>query len=372
MPRFHLFLVPVLIAAWLQGCGTSQWERGGVTGLPAPVEPANRPIPAERQAEVVVDHQPGSMIMRPGPPETAPIPGRQNNIPQPDLTPTWLSLAQWASESGLGNVQSISTNQFHLTTHWGVFGFAERAPYAIFNGWQFRLGYPVRISDGIPLIHSLDAEKNLRPLVTSYERVPRGNGVICIDAGHGGSHSGTKSALGEFFEKSYALDWALRLRPLLEQRGWRVVLTRSDDRTMSLEERIRVADQADAHLFISLHFNAAGPGAAGLETYCTTPRGMPSTLTRGYSDPMSATMPNNHFDTPNIHLAARVHSALLRHVGMADRGIRRARFMTVIAQQKRPAVLIEGGYLSDPGEARQIGTGSYRQKLAEAVAMALQ
>ena len=51
--------------------------------------------------------------------------------------------------------------------------------------------------------------------------------------------------------------------------------------------------------------------------------------------------------------------------------MRRARFMSVIAKQKRPAVLIEGGYLSDVSEARLIGTAAYRQKLAEAVAKAL-
>lgn len=284
----------------------------------------------------------------------------------------WLPLDYWASSQTLGNVNPVSASQFHLATHWGVFGFAERSLYAVFNGWRFHLGYPLRITNGVPYLHRLDAEKNLRPLITSYERLPRGNGIICIDPGHGGKHTGTRSTLGKFFEKDYSLDWALKLRPQLEQRGWRVVLTRTDDTTMSLTDRVKIADRVQASLFVSLHFNAAGSGATGLETYCTTPRGMPSTLKRGYSDPMGASMPNNAYDARNLHLAARVHSSLLRHVKMADRGIRRARFMTVIAQQKRPAVLIEGGYLSDPAEARNIGTGNYRLKLAEAVAMALQ
>ena len=56
---------------------------------------------------------------------------------------------------------------------------------------------------------------------------------------------------------------------------------------------------------------------------------------------------------------------------MTDRGVRRARFMVVLRGQRRPAVLIEGGYLSNPREARRIADPNYRQKLAEAVAVAL-
>jgi N-acetylmuramoyl-L-alanine amidase len=55
-----------------------------------------------------------------------------------------------------------------------------------------------------------------------------------------------------------------------------------------------------------------------------------------------------------------------------DRGVRRARYQTVLPGQNRPAVLIEGGYLSNPREARRIADPQYRQKLAEAVARALE
>jgi N-acetylmuramoyl-L-alanine amidase len=62
---------------------------------------------------------------------------------------------------------------------------------------------------------------------------------------------------------------------------------------------------------------------------------------------------------------------MLRKTGRKDRGVRRARFMTVLRDQHRPAVLLEGGYLSNPEEAKLIATPEYRQKLAEAVAEAL-
>jgi N-acetylmuramoyl-L-alanine amidase len=66
-----------------------------------------------------------------------------------------------------------------------------------------------------------------------------------------------------------------------------------------------------------------------------------------------------------------VQRSLLKISGAKDHGVRRARFMTVIRGQNCPAILVEGGYLSNPREARRIADPSYRQKLAEAVAAAL-
>jgi N-acetylmuramoyl-L-alanine amidase len=126
-------------------------------------------------------------------------------------------------------------------------------------------------------------------------------------------------------------------------------------------------------LFISLHFNSAATDKKqnGLETYCLTPSGMPSTLTRGFSDAWSENLPNNNFDSQNLQLAVKLHGALLRATGIEDRGVRRARFIGVLRGQKRPAILIEAGYLSNPHEARLIESADYRQKLAEAFANTL-
>jgi N-acetylmuramoyl-L-alanine amidase len=175
------------------------------------------------------------------------------------------------------------------------------------------------------------------------------------------------------FEKALTLDWALRLEPLLERMGWEVVLTRRDDRDLSLPERVLVADRCGADLFLSLHFNSAFPQTeqTGLETFCTTPVGLPSTLTRNYEDDVTRVFPNNTHDDDNLRYAVRLHRALLEAVGMADRSVRRARFMGVLRSQQRPAVLLEAGYLSNPEEARRAGTPEYRQRLAEAVASAL-
>jgi len=194
-----------------------------------------------------------------------------------------------------------------------------------------------------------------------------------IDPGHGGLNAGTQSVFGNANEKEFTLDWGRRLARLLVTNGWRVFLTRTNDTDISLSNRVAIAEQSKAGLFISLHFNSSAPNQdqAGLETYCLTPVGMPSTLKRGYEDDASLMFPNNAFDEENFLWAMRLHRALVGECGMADRGVRHARFLGVLRGQNRPAVLIEAGYLSNPAEARRIADAAYRQKLAEAVAEAL-
>ncbi|HEY2952872.1 MAG TPA: N-acetylmuramoyl-L-alanine amidase, partial [Verrucomicrobiae bacterium] len=183
----------------------------------------------------------------------------------------------------------------------------------------------------------------------------------------------TRSANNRDYEKNLALDWALRLRPLLEANGWKVYLTRSDDSEVSLADRVALADRVKADFFLSLHFNSATPNTrqAGVETFCLTPVGMPSSLVRDFEDDPKHIFPNNAFDAQNVQFAYRLHRAVLQCTQAADRGVRRARFMGVVRGQRRPAVLIEGGYLSNPAEARKIASAAYRQALAEAVGRAL-
>jgi N-acetylmuramoyl-L-alanine amidase len=200
-----------------------------------------------------------------------------------------------------------------------------------------------------------------------------GNRVIVIDPGHGGFNVGTHSVLDGRFEKEFTLDWAKRLAPLLETNGWKVFLTRTSDVTVSNLDRVIFAEAHHADLFISLHFNSGAPDKkpAGLVTYCLTPVGMPSTLTRGWPDLWLQVFPNNAYDAQNLQLAVRVHSVLVRATGIEDRGVCHLRFDTVLRGQNRPAILIEGGFMSNPHEARLIENPEFRQKLAQAVADAL-
>jgi N-acetylmuramoyl-L-alanine amidase len=262
---------------------------------------------------------------------------------------------------------------WELRTPGGVFHLTPGSRRAALDGLTVWLGYAPFESNGECVVHEVDVNKNLLPLASGRPTSQRPLRTIVIDPGHGGRNTGTRSIDPPLLEKDLTLDWALRLEALLVAKGWRVVLTRRTDMDLSLSERVEVADQHQADLFVSLHFNSAHPQTehAGVETYCLTPAGLPSTLTRDYDDDLTLAYPNNRHDHDNLHFAFRFHRSLLQTTGATDRGIRRARFMGVLRTHDRPAVLIEAGYLSNPEEARRIATPAYRQQLAQAVADAL-
>lgn len=305
--------------------------------------------------------------------------------PTPPVVPTnalsrWISWEAWSLTNGFGKPQRVAsaTNlSFQLKNTNAHLAITIGSPIARWNGVSLELAFAPQFTNGQPFVHALDAMKNFDPLVTNDPLLLGTNRTIVIDPGHGGENTGARCVCNSSFEKNYTLDWAVRLRPLLESRGWKVYLTRTNDTDLALTNRVALADQVQADFFLSLHFNSSNSGLnhrnehGGLETYCLTPAGMPSTLTREFDDPRFRIYPNNAFDAQNLQYALRLHGSLLKTTSQRDRGVRRARFMTVLQGQNRPAVLIEGGYLSDPKEARLIATASYRQKLAEAVAKAL-
>jgi len=299
--------------------------------------------------------------------------------PRPPITwppETWVQLAPWAQANQVGTLTNLSSggvaSVFALHTPRGTLVLQADSQLARWSGLEVRLGFKPRMIAGQLFLHTLDVQKNLLPLVGNQVAFTNATRLVVLDPGHGGMDSGTSSVLPGKLEKSYVLDWAQRLKPLLEAQGWRVLLTRTNDLDVALPLRVSFAEAANADLFLSLHFNAvAGSEHAGLETYCLTPVGMPSHLTRGYEDNVALKFPNNRFDAANLQVAVRLHRELLTATGAQDRGVRRARFMTVLREQNRPAVLIEGGYLSNAREAALVDSPEHRQKLAEAVARAL-
>jgi N-acetylmuramoyl-L-alanine amidase len=288
----------------------------------------------------------------------------------------WTSLKRWTAEHHVSAPRLLSSTplaNYMIRSTNGTMILAIGSHGAMWNGTEINLGFEPQIIDGEVFLYELDLEKELEPLLCGPPLTFGTNRVIVIDPGHGGSNTGTHSVLDGRFEKEFTLDWAERLKPLLETNGWTVFLTRTNDSDFSLSNRVVFAEVHHADLFISLHFNSAAPDTnqAGLETYCLTPTGMPSTLTRGYADDWEENLPNNRFDAQNLLLAVQLQSALVHMTGEEDRGVRHARFIGVLRGQKRPAVLIEAGYLSNPAEAEQIESAAYRQKLAETVAATL-
>lgn len=237
------------------------------------------------------------------------------------------------------------------------------------DGTHYVMSFPIERNDRDWLVSRMDViklfEPVLRPTEISGRHTIRG---VVIDAGHGGTDNGATSRLGA--EKNYTLDTAFRLQKILRDAGLKVVLTRNTDVFVDLYERAHIASLYPDYAFVSIHFNSATPEAHGLETYCLAPRGAASTSSAYLTRSDIQKLPGNDDDTLNILLASLVHSEVIRlnpGDSSADRGVKRARFV-VIKQNLLPAILVEGGFVSNRMESSRVDRPDYRQSLANAIA----
>ena len=289
-----------------------------------------------------------------------------------------IPLNEWAQLCGFYDVRVVpdaSPYTVELEGEHGLLMLILGKNFAKWNGMNIGLGFAPGVRQGLMVVHSIDVQKNFYPLALGTFSIPKPTRVLVLDPGHGGHDPGSLSS-GKLYEKDLTLDWALRIEKLLAGTSWKVVLTRREDRELSLMERVEIADRNQGDIFISLHFNSlAKTGSAGdesgIETFCVTPAGAPSNVTRGFEDDVRRVFPNNEFDSENILLASRLHQSLVKSSGRRDRGVRRARFMTVLREQRRPAVLVEGGFLSNTTEGNLILDPAYRQQMAVAICNAL-
>jgi len=237
------------------------------------------------------------------------------------------------------------------------------------DGVHYVMSFPIEKNDHDWLVSRMDViklfEPVLRPTAINARHTIRG---VVIDAGHGGTDNGATSRLGS--EKNYTLDTTFRLRKILQDAGLKVVLTRSNDVFIDLYERAHIASLYPDYAFVSIHYNSATPEAHGLETYCLAPRGAASTSSSYLTRSDIQKLPGNDDDTLNIALASMVHSEIIRlnpGDSNADRGVKRARFV-VIKQNVLPAILVEGGFVSNRMESSRVDRPDYRQSLATAIA----
>jgi N-acetylmuramoyl-L-alanine amidase len=161
---------------------------------------------------------------------------------------------------------------------------------------------------------------------------------------------------------------AQELGAQLKRAGFNASLTRTTDTFIDLPLRPDIARRRRADLFISLHWNSVDSGkndVRGIETYCLTPTGAPSTNAGG--EVIGAgTKPGNRFNEKNMFLAYLLERSLVRNLGASDRGVRRARF-AVLRTAEMPAVLIEGGFMSHPVESRRIYDLAYQRQMARSI-----
>jgi N-acetylmuramoyl-L-alanine amidase len=243
------------------------------------------------------------------------------------------------------------------------------SPDFFINNLKFILSYPAVEHEGKVCISRMDLVKLIEPVMRP-SRIKGAEPIdtVVLDAGHGGHDAGAVSIYGP--EKAFALDVVLRAKALLQAAGLKVVLTRSDDTFISLDERARIASRHQRAIFIAVHFNAGGWGT-GVEAFTLAPRGVPSMMSDGPSVSDLVECRGNARDAENIALATATHAALVVKTRMFDRGLKRARFV-VIRDITIPGVLIEGGFQSNPYDAKLIATASYRQTLAQAILQAVE
>jgi N-acetylmuramoyl-L-alanine amidase len=250
--------------------------------------------------------------------------------------------------------------------------FVSGSREAVINGARSWLCFPVIDQDGKFLVSRTDVAKTIEPLVRP-QRVPNVGKVqtVVLDPGHGGYDKGQVSRYG--CEKDFALDVARKLRPILQARGLRVIMTREGDYFVPLEVRAKIANAARNSIFVSIHFNATNddPNATGFEIFSFTPRGAPSTSDVNLTASSLNVQPGGSVDAQSLALSTCIYHSLLGHIPEYDRGIKRARF-AVLRLTKVPAVLIEGGFLTERGESKLIANKNWRAKLAGAIAIGIE
>ena len=190
----------------------------------------------------------------------------------------------------------------------------------------------------------------------------RAKPTVVIDAGHGGKDEGAKCK--GVLEKTLTLDVAQRLERILNERGFSTVQTRTDDVFVTLAERSQIANRVkDPAIFVSIHFNqGGGKEPAGIETFYADNK-VPIITDWTWVGFFSRPEPLDKGE----ELAAEVQYAAILKTGARDRGIR-ARHLFVTRHTRLPAVLVEGGFISNRMESSLLNEEHYADTLAAGIA----
>jgi N-acetylmuramoyl-L-alanine amidase len=215
--------------------------------------------------------------------------------------------------------------------------------------------------------------------------------VVVLDPGHGGAwpHDGAHGRRG-LHEKAIALQVAKKTKELLEQQGATVILTRDADEDVPLADRVRIANESSADVFVSIHCNAMEKRedrkvTRGVETYFLSPdptdaeARMLAQLENG--GPEAVPLPKatdavtgilndlalGQARNDSAALAQIVQQHMVRGTRSPSRGVRQAPFL-VLSGTRMPSALVEIGFISHPREGRMLGGDKYQRVVARALA----
>ena len=202
----------------------------------------------------------------------------------------------------------------------------------------------------LPILPSCAAVKKERNIaVGTVFTHPSPKAIVVIDAGHGGVDQGAKAKAPFCEEKRICLQTARLVKKYLDQLGYHVVMTRDSDASISLARRVEIAQASDASIFVSIHFNSArNITAHGIEVFF-------------YDD-----KEEKGKASLSKKLAGAILSPLIRRTEAQSRGVKKGNFY-VIREASMPAVIVEGGFISNPKERTQLKSAEYQEKIARGV-----
>ncbi len=182
-------------------------------------------------------------------------------------------------------------------------------------------------------------QKPSKKVSTAADRIK--NKVIIIDPGHGGNDTGAMR--GNVLEKDLTLAIALKVRNCLLEKGFNnIIMTRSSDKTLTLDNRVQIANENNADIFVSIHINASVKSEIkGIETHYYTESG--------------------------YGVAKVIHKELTENINAIDRGLFKSKFY-VINHTEAPAVLLELGFISNEQERNALNSEQRQLESAQAIA----
>lgn len=208
--------------------------------------------------------------------------------------------------------------------------------------------------------------------------------TVVVDAGHGGRDPGA-TGIGGLREKDVTLSISRYLARELERRGFRVVMTRDDDRTLDLEQRTAIAESASGDVFVSIHANAARRAQArGIEIYtldtshqrhgldvAARENGIPAARLDALQRALAA-LRVDQAATHSERLASLVHRNVMRAVhardgSLPDLGVKRGPFY-VLFMSSMPSLLVEAGFLTNRRDAELLRSNAYQRLIGEEIA----
>jgi len=324
------------------------------------------------------------------------------SLPKRELLPTYhlngttyLPLISLCDAKGVSWDYDITTRIVTLSRDTHKLNLMVGDRLVLADGVASNLNYPVDTYQGIVVVPSRFKEEIFDALFKEIPASPATLPVlrikkVVIDAGHGGTDPGAIGRTGTK-EKYITLDLAKRLSSLLASDGIEIVMTRSSDKFIPLEQRVEIANNFGAELFISIHANANRVKSLnGFEVYYITPDADDSKRAANSATYAALDLDKSCFASDSltlkiilwdmihtnnraesIRLASFIDRIIARNLNIKILGVKAANFH-VLRGTRMPAVLIEVGFLSNYDEERSLKNSYYRQQIANAIAQGIE